>query len=140
MPLRALRPRGPRRAAATVELAILAPILAFVIAVGADYSRVFFQAQVVANCARNGALYGCADPAHAANTSGISAAALSDASDLSPAPTISSTTGSDADGNYVKVTATYTFHTLLNYPGVPTATTVTQTVRMRVSPVIPDFN
>ena len=140
MLLRAPRPRGPRRAAATVELAILAPILAFLVAAGADYSRVFFQAQVVANCARNGALYGCADPTHAADTSGISTAALSDAGDLSPAPNITSTTGSDADGNYVEVTATYTFHTLVNYPGIPTATTVTQTVRMRVSPVIPDFN
>ena len=141
MPLRApTPPRRPRRAAATVELAILAPLLAFLIAVGADYSRVFFHAQVVANCARNGALYGCADPTHAANADGISAAALADAGDLSPAPTITSTTGTDADGNYVEVTASYTFQTLLNYPGIPTTTGVTRTVRMRVSPVIPDFS
>ncbi len=135
-----LPPRGRRRAAATVELAILAPLLAFLVAVGADYSRVFFHAQVVANCARNGALYGCGDPTHAADTAAIKAAALADAGDLSPAPDITSTTGSDADGNYVEVTATYTFNTLLNYPGIPTSTTVTRTVRMRVSPVIPDFS
>jgi Flp pilus assembly protein TadG len=141
MLLRTLSPqRGPRRAAATVELAILAPVLAFLCVVAADYSRLFFHAQVVANCARNGALYGCADPTHSANTSGISTAGLADATDLSPAPTISSTTGTDADGNYVEVTASYTFNTVLNYPGIPSATTVTRTVRMRVSPVVPDFH
>jgi Flp pilus assembly protein TadG len=134
------RPRAPRRAAATIELAILAPLLVFLCAVAADYSRLFYQAQVTTSCARNGAVYGCADPTHAGDSAGIKAAALADAPDLSPAPGIQSTTGSDADGNYVEVTATCTFHTLMGYPGIPTATTLTRTVRMRVSPVVPDFH
>jgi Flp pilus assembly protein TadG len=139
MMLRLPAPRGQRRAAATVELAILAPLLVFLIGVGADFTRLFFQAQVVANCARNGAIYGCTDPTHAADTNGIQSAALADASDLSPSPTISSTTGSDADGNYVEVTATFTFYTLMNVPGIPNASNVARKVRMRVSPVVPDF-
>jgi Flp pilus assembly protein TadG len=125
---------------ATVELALLAGPLCFLFIVAADYSRIFYHAQVVGNCARNGALYGCADPTHAADTSGIEAAALADAPDISPAPDINSTTGSDADGNYVEVTATYTFNTIVNYPGIPSATTLTRTERMRVSPLVPDFH
>jgi Flp pilus assembly protein TadG len=131
---------GPRRATATVELALLAPLLVFLCVVAADYSRLFYHAQVVTNCARNGALYGCGDPTHAADASGISAAALADAPDLSPAPAVSSVTGTDGDGNYVEVTVTWTFHTITNYPGIPNATTLTRTARMRVSPVIPDFH
>jgi Flp pilus assembly protein TadG len=141
MPVRSTSPTGARRrAAATVELALLAPLLVFLCVVAADYSRLFYYAQVFTNCARNGALYGCTDPTHAANTSGISAAALADAPNLTPAPNVSSTTGTDADGNYVEVTVTWTFHTVTNYPGIPNATTISRTARMRVSPVVPDFN
>jgi Flp pilus assembly protein TadG len=134
------RPRTCRRAAAAVELVLLAPMLLFLCVVASDYARIFYHCQVVANCARNGALYGCSDPTCSTDTSGIQAAALTDASDLSPAPAISSTTGSDSDGNYIEVTASYTFHTLANYPGLPTTTTITRTVRMRVTPVLPDFS
>jgi Flp pilus assembly protein TadG len=140
MQLRTLpRPRAGRRASATVELALIVPALIFLCLVAADYSRLFYQAQVVTNCARNGALYGCIDPTHSADTDGISAAAVADAADLSPAPDVTSTTGSDGDGDYVEVTATYTFHTVINYPGIPNSTTLTRTERMRVSPVVPDF-
>jgi Flp pilus assembly protein TadG len=134
------RLRSCRRAVAAVELVVLAPLLLFLCVVASDYARIFYQCQVVATCARNGALYGCTDPGCSADTGGIQTAALTDASNLSPAPAISSTTGSDDDGNYVEVTATYTFHTVVNYPGLPTATTITRTVRMRVSPVLPDFS
>jgi Flp pilus assembly protein TadG len=141
MPVRTLsHAGGRRRAAATVELALLAPLLLFLCVVAADYSRLFYHAQVVTNCARNGALYGCGDPTHAADGSGIAAAALADAPDLSPAPAVTSTTGSDADGNYVEVTAIWTFHTLTSYPGIPATTTISRTARMRVSPVVPDFH
>jgi Flp pilus assembly protein TadG len=133
------RPRARRPATATVELALLVAPLFLVFLMAADYSRIFYHAQVVTNCARNGALYGCGDPTHSVDGDGISAAALADALDLSPAPTITSTTGSDADGNYVEVTATYTFRTVVNYPVIPASTTITRTERMRVSPVIPDF-
>jgi Flp pilus assembly protein TadG len=141
MPVRTLSLKcAPRRAAATIELALLAPLIVYLCVVAADYSRLFYHAQVVTNCARNGALYGCTDPTHAADTSGISGAALADAPDLSPAPAVSSVTGSDADGNYVEVTVSWTFQTLTNYPGIPNSTTVVSTARMRVSPVVPDFN
>jgi Flp pilus assembly protein TadG len=140
MPVRTLSAHRRRRASASVELALLAPPLAFLCVVAADYSRLFYYAQVVTNCARNGALYGCIDPTHAADTSGISSAATADAPDLSPAPNVSSVTGTDTDGSYVEVTVTWTFSTLTNYPGIPNSTTISHTERMRVAPVVPDFN
>jgi Flp pilus assembly protein TadG len=134
------RPRTHRRATATVELALLAPPLFLMFLIAADYSRLFYHAQIVNNAARNGALYGCADLTHSVDTKGITSAALADAADLSPAPSVNSTTGSDADGNYVEVTVTYTFHTVVTYPGIPSSTTLTRTERMRISPLVPDFH
>src|SRR5580704_16799992 len=45
------------RAAATVELAILLPVLMFLFVVAVDYARIFYDAITVENCARNGAYY-----------------------------------------------------------------------------------
>jgi Flp pilus assembly protein TadG len=138
----AVRPVRParRRAAAAVELAFLAPVLAFLFVIAVDYCRVFYDAVILANCARNGAVYGCTDPAHAADTAGISDAALADAKNISPAPTVTSATGTDGEGNYVEVTVTHQFHTITQFPGIQSITPLTRTVRMRVSPVVPDFN
>ena len=131
--------RLPGRAGtATVELAILLPFLCFLFAVSVDFARVFYFAVTVQNCARNGAFYGCQDATHAADTAGIQTAALADAGNLSPAPTVSSTTTTDADGNScVQVTTTYTFQTITSYPGVPSSMTLTRTVQMRTAPTVP---
>jgi hypothetical protein len=90
----------------------------------------------VANCARNGALYAC-DSAFASNSAytSIQQAALADSGNLSPAPTVSSTTGTDTSGNnYVEVTVSYPFQGIINYPGIPSSFTISRTVRMAVSP------
>lgn len=47
-----------RRGAAEVELAVILPVLVLLFVVAVDYARVFHYALTVANCARNGALYG----------------------------------------------------------------------------------
>jgi Flp pilus assembly protein TadG len=135
-------PRRParRKAVAAVELAVLLPFLAFIFVVTVDFSRIFYDSLILANCARNGALYGCANPTNAQDTAGIQNAALADATNLTPAPTVTSTTGTNSDGNYVQVTVTFTFQTLTNYPGIPNSITLTRTVQMRVTPVLPDFN
>ena len=44
-----------RRAIAAVEMAILTPFLFFIFLVVWDYSRIFYYAIIVENCARNGA-------------------------------------------------------------------------------------
>jgi Flp pilus assembly protein TadG len=136
------RPRRgqPRRAAATVELAVLAPFLAFLFVAVVDYARIFYNSLTVANCARNGALY-ASDPVASTESpyKSVQDAALADAGNLSPAPTVTSTSGTDSSGNpYVEVTVTHDFQTVVNYPGIPQTTTISRTVRMRVSPTVPN--
>jgi Flp pilus assembly protein TadG len=133
------RRREARRCGvACVELAVLLPLLVFLFVVAVDFARVWYQYTIMADCARNGALYGSLDPTHAADTAGIQNAALADATDISPTPTVTSTTGTDSSGNpYVSVTVTWTFNTVTNYPGVPSSLVLTRTVQMRVDPVVP---
>lgn len=130
---------GRRRGAAAVELAVLLPVLGFLFVTGVDYARVFFHHVTITNCARNGAVYGSMDATHAADTAGIQAAALQDASNLSPAPTIVSSTGINGAGKpYVQVTVTYPFQTFASYPGFGTPVTITRTIEMRVAPLVPN--
>jgi Flp pilus assembly protein TadG len=124
-----------RRGTAAAELAVVLPFLGFIFVVALDYGRIFYYDLTVANCARAGALYGSSDPTHATDTTGIQNAATADATNLTPAPTVSATTGNDGSGNpYVRVTVSYTFQTLTNYPLIPTSTTLSHTVQMRVVP------
>ena len=134
-------PGGSRPAAAAVELAVLLPFLAFLFVIGVDFARVFYCAVTVTNAARNGASYGSQDATHAADTAGIQAAALADATNLSPAPDVSSTTATDADGNpCVRVTVTYTFQSITHVPGGPGAVNLSRTVQMRTAATVPtDF-
>jgi len=124
-----------RRGAAAVELALLLPLLVFLFAVGIDFCRVFYFSQVIETCARNGALY-AADPKAAASNlyNNVQAAALADAPDLNPQPTVTSTSGTDTAGNaYVAVTVNWQFNTLTSFPGVPNVT-LSRTVQMRKTP------
>ena len=133
--------RKPRRpGAAAVELAILLPLLAFLLVLAIDFARIFYYCVSVTNCARNGALYAC-DPTGALNSpySSVTQAALADAGNLSPTPTVTSNIVTDPSGNYVEVTVTYPFQTLTNYPGIPSTTNVTRTVRMRMVAQEPNF-
>ena len=135
------RAPASRRALAAVELPVLLPFLASLFVIGVDFARVFYCAITVTNAARNGACYGSQDGTHAADTAGIQAAALADTANLSPAPSVSSTTATDADGNpCVQVTVTYTFHSITCFPGVPASVNLTRTVQMRTAPTVPtDF-
>ena len=127
-----------RRATAAVELALLLPFLMFVFIAGVDFARVFYHCTILTNSARCGALYGSKDPTHAADTAGIQAAALADAGNLSPTPTVSSTTATDTDGNpCVQVTVEYTFQSIIGYAGIPGSVNLSRTVQMRVAPVLP---
>ena len=127
---------GRRRGAATVELAILLPFLCLFCLGAIDYARAFSYAVVVANCARNGAMY-ASDPNATADTpyTSLTQAALADAGGISPTPTVTSANGTDSNGDkYVDVTVSYTFQTLVSYPGIPSTITLTRTVRAAISP------
>jgi Flp pilus assembly protein TadG len=147
-----------RRAVAAVEFAMLAPFLAFLFVIAVDWARVFYYSIAVRNCARNGALYMSQQQSakttsspytdsgyvnlYANSKTPVSDAALADASDLTPTPTVTSTSGSDGYGPYVEVTVSYTFQTVTNFSVgnflVPSSTNVTRTVRMYVPPESPN--
>ena len=152
------RKHNARRAAAAVEFALLAPFLAFMFVIAVDWARVFYYSIAVRNCARNGALY-LSQKQSAKTTSSpytdsgyvnlyvnsaspVTAAALADAPDLTPAPTVTSASGSDSHGTYVEVTVSYKFQTVTNFSVgkfvVPSSTNVTNTVRMYVPPESPN--
>src|SRR5262249_60271409 len=79
--------RPARRAAASVELALLLPFLLFAFVAAVDFARIFYYTLTITNCARCGALYGSQGPDYATQTANIKAAALADASSVTPTPT-----------------------------------------------------
>jgi len=132
--------RRSRRGAAVVELAILLPFLAFIFVIALDWSRIIYYAVTVDNCARNGALW-LSDP-YATTLPPyptLTAAALADAPNLDPQPSVNSSAGVDASGRaYTECTVRYDFQTLTNFPGVPKSTQINRTVRVYTAPKTPN--
>lgn len=125
------RPQG----VAAVELAILLPFLVFLFVICFDFARVFYYSQTLTNCARNGAIYSSNLVTAQSPYSSVQEAALADAGNLSPAPTVTSTTGTDGAGNpYVRVTVAWQFQTIASPPGVPSTVNLSRTCQMRVAP------
>ena len=129
------RTHNSGRGAAAVEFAVLLPFLLFVLVLSVDFARIFYFSQVITNCARNGAAWASDPSAPAYNLySSVSQAALADATNLSPQPTVTSSTGTDASGNaYVSCTVSWQFHTFTSFPGVPNVT-LNRTVVARSAP------
>lgn len=147
-------PSRNRRGAAAVELAILLPVLMFIWVVSVDWARIFYYSITLEYSCRDGAYFGSnyTNVPYAYDTNGngtadsseIQAAALGETSNLSPAPTV--TVGYDTayngtyasttptGNNYIKVTVTYTFTTVTNFPGVPSSTVLTRSARMAMAP------
>jgi hypothetical protein len=116
----------------------------FIFLLAVDWARVFYYSVVITNCARQGALYE-SDPVGMAQSpyTTVTDAALADAPDLQPPPTVTTTSTSpplvDAAGNpYVDVTVTWQFVTVTNYPGIGSGVTLNRTVRTRVAPLAPN--
>jgi Flp pilus assembly protein TadG len=128
-----------RRGAALIELVLLLPFLLFLFVIAVDWARVFYCSLIVNNCARNGAFY--ASDLYATTQSpyaSMTDAALADASNLQPQPTVTSSSGSDSYGPYVSCTVSYSFQTLTNFPGVPQSTPIVCTVRVYQAPKLPN--
>lgn len=130
-----------RRGASAVELALLLPILGMLFVFAVDFARLYYHYSIITNCARNGALY-ASDPTAPLESSyaSVTAAALADATNLNPQPTVSPPkTGTDNSGYpYVRVTVVYPFSTITNYPGLPNPINLTRTVQMRVATTLPN--
>src|SRR5262245_59372952 len=128
------RPSPRRRAAASVEFAVLLPFICFAFVVAVDFSRVYYYSIAVSNCARNGS----ADQAHALDSAGITAAAQVDAVNLDLSQLgVTSSTDSSTSPTYVDVTVSYPFTKITNYPGIPDKVSLNRTVRMSVVPATP---
>ncbi len=126
------RPGRFRKAAAAVEFAVLAPFLVFIFLVTVDFARLFFQYLTITNCARNGAIWASDSVARCQSPyATVQAAALADATNLNPTPTVTSTTA----GSYVGVTVTYPFRTVATFAGVPKPLNLSRTVWMQMSPI-----
>ena len=120
-----------RRGVAATELALLLPLLVFLFAIGVDWSRVFYYSVTIDNCARNGALY-VSDPFAQIGSQykNVTEAALADAPNISPPPTVTTASGVYKGYNYIDCTVTYPFKTFTHVPGIPATTTLTRTVRV----------
>jgi hypothetical protein len=116
------------------------PFLAFIFVVAVDWCRIFYFTVTVDNCARNGALNAFDNYALAKSPyTSTSAAALADATNLTPQPTVTLGKGVDEFGQpYVECTVTYTYETITNFPGVPRDTVITRTVRLYTAPQVPN--
>jgi len=127
-----------RRGASAVELALLLPVLGLLFVFAVDFARLYYHYSIVTNCARNGALY-LSDPTAAPYSpyADYTAAALADASNLSPKPTVAPPYYSP-DGTSVQLTVSYSFTTITNYPGLSNPINLTRSVQMRIAPAIPN--
>ncbi len=137
---------------AATELAFSVPILALLLVGTADFGRAFFFNQEVVAAARAGAQYGSQSSSTAADSTGIKAAAVANAINISGFDASHVTTsfctcnapagvtacastycnGANSMASYVTVTATATFTTLVNYPGVPHVTNMSSNAIMQV--------
>lgn len=180
--------RCARQGYAVVEFAVVAPLLMFLALVAFDFSRVFYYSQTIENSARDGAIFqsgvynGNYDTSNSTYSlpswngsssttySTYQAAAIADASDLSPAETSTnfpasgnpSSTGTaysssypagtttDGDGNKcVQVTISYTFSLATNFSykssgagtyNIGNQVSLKRMVQMRAAPQQPTFN
>ncbi len=131
--------RRARRGAATVEFAVLLPLLAFLFVITVDYARIFYTSLTITNCASIGAIYASADPTSANDTSGIKAQAQKDAGNLDLTQlNVTSSTDSVTSPTTVTVTVTYPFSTITSFPGVPSSVGLSRTVQMNVAPFVPN--
>jgi len=157
--MRDKRGRGVRRGVATIELAMMAPVLTFVLLATVDFGRLFHGYITITACARNGAIYASGNSAVQAQYPYYNAdihtatqnAAQADAGSLSPLPDVptgwpkySTTAAGDASGNYTGTSATnnsyvevkvhWQFKTIITYQGIPDTMDLYRTVRMRLIP------
>jgi hypothetical protein len=131
------RLRRSRRGIAIAELSVVLAVLLFISLAACDFGRSFYNSIILETCASNGAIFG-SNKALAAQMSytSVTAAALADwPASLNPQPTVSAKNGTDSNGtNYIDVTVSQSFQTLVNYPFIPKTLNLSRTVRMDIVP------
>ena len=124
-----------RKAVAVVELALVLPLLLVLFVVAVDFARVFYNAQVITDCARTAALF-ASNPDLSDKLTYTDAAelALQCAQDLNPLPTLTISRGKDSlSQEYVEAVVTQQFELL--FPLTLQRTfIITRTARARLHP------
>lgn len=135
-----------------VEFAISLPVMMLILVGAADFGRLFFESTALANGAEAGTMYGVQSNVKSGDSTGIESAALTEAADVQSASAVPSRmcdcpdnpgTAVDCLGAvicadyglprvYVRTSMTKTFETIVDYPGVPSSTTISQENWMRV--------
>ena len=117
-----------------VEMALLAPLLLFMLMVTVDFARAYSAYIEIGNAARAGAIHGSRSSSNADNASAVRDAALADSPDIFGAiPSVSSSTQIDSDGfEQITVTVDFTFETLISFPGIPDSIDLSRSVQMRI--------
>lgn len=115
-------------------MALLAPMLVFILMATIDFARAYSAYIEVSNAARAGAIYGSRSSANAHNADAVREAALADSPSIyGTVPVVSSSTSTDSDGyEQITVTVDYTFDVLTGFPGIPASVDMSRTVQMRV--------
>lgn len=119
-----------------MELALLAFPLTYLLCLTIDFCRVFYYTTACVSGAREGAIYGSLDPAHAADTAGIQNAALSDCA--IPASVVVQQVNDAQQNACIKVTVAYTFRTITTFPGIPSTIPITRSEQVRIAAVVPN--
>ena len=143
-----------------LEIALLLPFLLLLTIGIIEVGRYAYISVLVGNAARAGAAYGAQGLAQSVDTAGITAAATNDFQSngysglqLTPAPSdtcqcdslgtltspvscTGSSAGTCASGHWIvtlNVTASGTFNSMFQYPGIPRSITLSSSAKMRVT-------
>jgi Flp pilus assembly protein TadG len=139
-----------------VEFAVLLPFLTCMLLGLIDLGRLFYCSMTLENSLHNGMLFVSQSfdnqnqqwigntqywQGPNGNLSAMDDAVQLDATNITPSlpdGSISSTSGTDSDGNsIITVTVSYTFTPLVPYPGLPSQVPITRSGQIRVAPAVP---
>jgi Flp pilus assembly protein TadG len=134
---------------ASVEMAFSVPLLIVLLLVAVEAGRICLVAVALSSAARAGVQYGAQNLTTVSDTTGMQNAAKADAPNLTGMTATASYYCQCSNGSastclatdcasshrltYVKVNTTATYTPLVNWPGVPTTTTLTSQAIMRVN-------
>jgi Flp pilus assembly protein TadG len=134
---------------ASVEMAFSVPLLIVLLLVAVEAGRICLVATGLSSAARAGVQYGAQNLTTVSDTSGMQNAAKADAPNLTGMTATASYYCECSDGSastclatdcasshrltYVKVNTSATYTPLVNWPGIPTTTTLTSQAIMRVN-------
>lgn len=132
------------RGTALVEFALVAPVLIFLLIGLIEVGRYMYFGILVTHSARAALQYQTRDLITVADTTGAQNAGLQDAPNVALTVTpsyycalngslVSCLSGGSGIVYFAKVQVSGTFHSLLNYPGIPNSVPVSATAVMRVT-------